>query len=277
MHGRAKGKTTYSHQNGLFSIAKPFSAAAGLMLLASQASFASTILVDPSNPNGWAFSNLDNSPNVDATGQFVTGPATPPLGTGSANLTVGDAASSEILIDTSLNPGAPSFTALSYSTYVTTSTPGSGSAPVLAFDLYQGASYKGRLVFDPGLLMTVVDGTWQSWNAETEDAWYFSHSSSLDHDCSIMGPTYCSLATAESDLAGFDIDSVDVLFKAGSGQASFDGNVDDLNIAFGDVNDTFNFDPNPAPAPEPASLMLFGSALVGFYVARRRRNRGVAA
>jgi hypothetical protein len=277
MHGRANGKITHSHQNGLFSIAKPFSVAAGLMLLASQASFASTILVDPSNPNGWAFSNLDNFPNVDATGQFVTGPATPPLGTGSANLTVGDAASSEKFVDTSLAPGAPNFTALSYSTYVTTSTPGSGAAPVLAFDLFEGATYEGRLVFDPGLLGTVVDDTWQSWSAETEDAWYFSHSASLGGDCSITGPTYCSLATAEADLAGFDIDSVDVLFKAGSGQASFDGDVDDLNIAYGDVNDTFNFDPNPAPAPEPASLVLFGAALVGFGVARRRRNRGVAA
>ena len=201
MPDRANGKIIRPHQNALFSIARPLSVAAGLMLLAGQASFASTILVDPSNPNGWAFSNMDNSPNVNATGQFVTGPATPPLGTGSANLTVGDAASSEIFVDTSLNPGVPNFTALSYSTYVTTSTPGSGSAPALEFDLFKGATYEGRLVFDPGLLLTVVDGTWQSWNAETEDAWYFSHSATFGGDCSIAGPTYCSLATAEADLA----------------------------------------------------------------------------
>ena len=159
-----------------------FALCVGGALLPASPTHASDIVVTPTSLNGWAFSNTDNS-GTNASGQFVVGPAPAPLGIGSANLIVGDATSSEILINTSVAPGSSSFTTLSYETYVTTSTPGSGAAPTLQFDLYDGATYEGRLVFDPGLLGTVTDDTWQTWDPLTEDAWYFSDLTSFHQGC----------------------------------------------------------------------------------------------
>jgi hypothetical protein len=237
-----------------------FSAAA--LVLAGHVALAN-VVVDPSNPAGWTFSDADNTPSATDVGQYVTGPGTPPLGTGSANLQVGASNSSEILINTGINPGAlnNSFSA-SYKTFVTNSTPGSGAAPTLQFDLTKGVSYFGRLVFDPGLLPSgsVVDGQWQVWNTGSSSAWYLSHSATqFGGQCGINSP--CSLSTIEADLADLGVTAEDVLFKVGSGQSNFNGNVDDLALTIGGTTTTFDFEPNPVP--EPASLALLGIGTLG--------------
>jgi hypothetical protein len=244
----------------------------GSLLIAAPVS-AAVINVTPSNMDGWAFSNTDNAPFTDASGSMVTGPGTPPLGTGSAQFIVGNSSSSEILQQifspsSYLTLNTTNVSALSYETYVVTSTLGSGSAPTLDFDLFNSsAQYQGRLVFDPGLLLTVADDTWQSWNTLTADAWYFTgyNGNGLNNDCSISNSAdYCTFAEATSFISN-DF-AVDVLFKAGSGQNSFNGNVDDLVFN----SQTFNFDPNSVP--EPITLSIFGAGLAGMAAIRRRKK-----
>jgi hypothetical protein len=208
----------------------------------------------------------------------VVGPSTPPLGIGSANLQVGASNSSEILINTGINPGAlnGSFAA-TYQTFVTTSTPGSGDAPTLQFDLTNGTTYFGRLVFDPGLLVsgTVVDGQWQAWATGSSSAWYLSHSASqFSGQCGINSP--CSLSTIEGDLAALTVTAEDVLFKAGSGQSNFNGNVDDLALTIGGTTTTYDFEPNAVPAPEPASLAVLGVGVFGLARVRSRKRQGAS-
>ncbi len=80
-------------------------AVAAALALLPAAAFASSVVVSPSNPDGWAFSNQDNAPNTNASGGFVSGPGTPPLGSGSAQFIVNDSSSSEILYNLSLDNG----------------------------------------------------------------------------------------------------------------------------------------------------------------------------
>jgi hypothetical protein len=239
--------------------------------VAASPASAGVVNVTPSSLNGWSFSNQDNAPNTNASGGFEVGPSVPPLGTGSAQLLVNDANSSEILSQVFASSVAVgSFSNLSYSTFVTTSTPGSGSAPNLEFDLFQGSTYAGRLVFDPGLLGTVVDNTWQSWNATgSADAWYLSKSSSMfSGNCFLNNGNYCTFAQASALLDGDNIVAVDNLFKAGSHQASFNGNVDAYTIN----STTYNFDPAAVAVPEPLTLSLFAAGLVGAGALRRRKK-----
>src|ERR1019366_9111912 len=62
--------------------------------LAPTASSAATVAVTPSSMGNWAFDNRDAAGVVGAestaSGGMVTGPATPPLGIGSANLATGN-------------------------------------------------------------------------------------------------------------------------------------------------------------------------------------------
>src|SRR5271167_2061391 len=55
---------------------------------------ASVVLVTPSSMGNWSFANSDGNGlvgnNPTGSGAIVTGPATPPLGTGSANLATGN-------------------------------------------------------------------------------------------------------------------------------------------------------------------------------------------
>jgi hypothetical protein len=251
-----------------------FVSAALLACVAAAPASAAIIDVTAASPNGWSFSNTDNS-GTNASGGFVAGPAGQPLGTGSAHFVVGDSNSSEVLIQGfSAAASVGSFTSLSYSTYVTTSTPGSGSAATLQFDLFQGGGYAGRLVFDPGLLGTVVDNQWQSWDATgASAAWTLTRSSTLfGGACFLNTGNYCTFAQVSALLDSNNINAVDNLFKAGSGQASFNGNVDAYTIN----STTYNFDaPAVATVPEPLTLSLFGAGLVGAFASRRRKKKTV--
>lgn len=230
---------------------------------------AGTIVVTSTNSDGWTFSNADNS-GTNASGGYEVGPDTPPAGTGSAEFTVGSANSSEVLYQIITPMSAANISALSYYTYMTTSTAGSGSEVNLEFDLYSGATYEGRLVYDPGLLLSTTYGSWNKLTPYTDDAWYFTRSSV--GGCSISNSqSYCTLSQAVADL-NTDPGSImltDIIFKAGSGQASFNGNVDDFTIN----NTTYDFEP-AATVPEPADLAIFGSAfaLLGGMAFYRRRK-----
>ncbi|HUC31338.1 MAG TPA: dockerin type I repeat-containing protein [Candidatus Paceibacterota bacterium] len=218
--------------------------ATGAMLRRAQA--AGTIIVTPSNVNGWGF--VEETAN--GSGAFVNGPSTPPLGSGSAQLTVDGTGGEDLVTLGYAGTRLSAITSLTYSTYRVS---GSGElAPSLQFDVDTVASdtaWEGRLVYEPYYTHTVLAGVWQTWNPLDNSLssglgnWWFDDPPG-NAVCWITNPcTWAKLLAAFPNAAiRPPVDDGEVLFKAGGGwTGGFVGNVDAFSIGVNHVTTTYDF------------------------------------
>lgn len=230
------------------------------------------------NLDKWFFWN-DTTNEVDNTlGSFVKGPATAPVGTGSAQITA--PAGARIALASGALAGTPlsSIAALRYTTY--RSAGSSALASALQFDINTSGtgaptSYEGRLVYEPYYTHTVKDDTWQTWNtmdnASTTNGsgitignWWFSNGNIANTSgCSQVTP--CTWAKIISRYPNIGI-SGGVYLKAGQWGSDFTGNIDDLVVAVKNgtniAQTTYDFEPT-AVAAGPTSLGGGASGLLG--------------
>lgn len=151
--------------------------------------------VTPSNLGDWnlfATGQLTNTPGGDGTADFVNGPASPPLGTGSAHLNTGSLGdqSAQMRNDAWAGTLLSALTELGYSTYGTSwNGPMIGSGGQMTYltlyiDLDGDLVYDDRLFFEPEYSQAgymnpnnptpqpgPVLGVWQTWNCMT-GMWY---------------------------------------------------------------------------------------------------------
>jgi len=203
----------------------------------------SNIIVSPANMQGWFFLK---ETGTTGTGQMVLGPGTPPLGAGSAQLTVQNTSDGMALARAGWNGiHLDQITKLEYSTYRT-----SGASPLaisLQFNIDNDVtdgdnSWKGRLVFEPYYTETVLTGEWQTWDPMTQGKWWGTRSPIKD-TCPIYNPcTWDEVLNAFPNAGIHNIFGA-ILFKAGSGWDGFDGNVDAFTIGIDSVETTYNFEP----------------------------------
>jgi hypothetical protein len=192
---------------------------------------AATMVVHPLDPQGWGF--VQETPT--GSGQFVNGPAVPPMGTGSAELTV-DSTGGVILANPAYGGMALSqISTLEYSTYRVSG--GDALAPALQFNVDTNqfdanVAWQGRLVYEPYHTQAVLTGAWQTWDTLDDAAgtgtgnWWFTGAPG-NTVCPQANPcTWTEVLTAFPN-AGVHAVFGAVLFKAGGGWSTgFIGNVD---------------------------------------------------
>src|SRR5580698_3377146 len=171
-------------------------AACAVWLACEAQARASNVVVSPGNLNGWqpALTDSNGVPttNVSSLGNsgavnFVTGPATPPLGVGSLNLLAGNdssgnSGSAQVYNLSYAGVALSSLTALSYSTYVTSNN--GQQFPYLALNVdLTGTGDYDQLFFEPPYQTpstgnpalpnqgATVMNQWQTWNALTGGWW----------------------------------------------------------------------------------------------------------
>lgn len=217
------------------------------------------IVVKPSAMNGWYFWNDKNDTFAGSPGELVSGPGTPPLGTGSVRLGPltdnGATAAGHSVIATDAYFGTPlaDITALSYSTY----QPGPILAVAAQFDVrYRttDTAYGGRLVFEPYQNGAVTVGSgWQAWTPLSGKWWATKTTLAGTGGTRVVAlPSgNCAQATpcTWSEInAAFPAAKVygRFLLKAGSNWLGFDGNADNLTIGVSGVDTTYDFEPETA-------------------------------
>lgn len=213
-----------------------------------------SVIVSPTDMKGWAFGQESGT---SGAGQMVLGPDDPPLGVGSANLVLQAGADGWVI-------GKADYTGvrladldqLSYYTYVS-SAAGPAQAPSLQFNFTLDVNdpdlgWQGRISFEPYLTNPanpVSQGDWQEWDALTLGGWWATNGAvQAAIGCD---QTYAAVCTLEDIVnqypdAGIHPSLGAVLFKAGSGWANFNGNVDAFTIGANGDSTTYNFEPGPA-------------------------------
>ncbi len=217
-----------------------------------------TVVVKPSSMNGWAV-GPESGGALDGAGTLVAGPATPPIGSGSARLQINTAAAGWAFGAPFVGTPLGNFTALSYNTYRASADAGNNLAVSLQFnvdyDLTDSSfQYQSRIVFEPYNTFpgTVTQNTWQSWDALAGKWWQAAGGSfparvanlPVANICPISSP--CTLATLLGTYPNLGVHATlgAVILKAGSGSGyvGFDGNADNLTIGVSSVDTTYDFE-----------------------------------
>lgn len=244
-------------------------AALVLLLALSVSAFAVDIVVTSDNPGGWV-SFRDNAGNV-SSGDFVSGPGTPPAGSGSFQLQLATAPSGHILVNP-LHAGVSlgSITSLQYNAYRSSNDPGTLLLPSLFISVDRdgvGVAYtgwQGRLVFEPYLANGNVyaDDTWYSIDAMSGAGWWASNGAvATATGCAQATPCTWAALVAALPLGTVHPTDAQIGFKAGSSWPGFVGSVDKFTIGVSGVDTVYDFEaacddeacvvydgiPNPAP------------------------------
>lgn len=231
-------------------------------------------VISPADMGNWTVTTSDSS----VTSSFVTGPATAPLGIGSAQFQIGPDGNQYIILRDDADIAGTALSALthlSYSTYQQQYMDGQAVYLSLVLSngdrtyfepVYQTGSYSGDAVPNQCAGVTNCAGLdqWQTWNA-LEGGWWDLNG----FNSSNGGPPLFTLADYAAANPTVTIDAIRLVAGGGAGAwDNFEGNADNLTFATASKSMTFDFD--PVATPEPGSFAIIFGVLSSLAVVRRR-------
>jgi hypothetical protein len=236
--------------------------AAALLLGASIAHASTTVVTpdnlgtptDPNSGSGWFFYN-DETDTIDNTlGTFVTGPGNPPLGRGSAQISVSGTQRRNLATYQFSGTPLADITELKFSTY-NPSMGNSGSAQRSAYlnfnvDFNGSDTWQRRLVFVPSVNGTVIQDHWQEWDAIASGNALWSYSGSTWPVTGGSGNTPKTWAQILADYPGVRIRVTDSWLGLRVGEPYPDGytdNLDAFKFATGGGEQVFDFEATLPP------------------------------
>lgn len=210
--------------------------------------------VKPPLPNnGW--DKEVQSPDGSVT--FVTGPATPPLGVGSARLFTGTSGNLYTAIHDTQYSGTQlsNISRLEYSTYSISEAAGS-IFPVIILDVSTDLVGSDVLTFNPRNQVQVpVLNTWQNWDAKNgvwKSTFFNGFSGSLSDYVTYMqlqGESQPITVVNRGDGTG----GLRMQAGPGGGGEVFDENVDDFTIGVSGTDTTYDFEPDVTSTDTPTA------------------------
>ncbi len=257
---------------------------APLSALATAGPMTSTVVVHPfdmatgfgdviSNPTKWFFYN-DVTDAIDNTlGSFVTGPSTPALGTGSAQISV--TGSERRNLATYQFSGTPlnTITTLAFSTYNPSAGNGGSTnrSAYLNFNVdFNGSdTWQKRLVFVPSANGTVTQDSWKQWDAINggNALWSYSGATWPDTltgpDAGLTGISGTVARTWSAILADYPLIRVrvtDSWLGLRVGEPYTDGYTENIDsFVFGTSTQVTTFDFDPAPNVQVTIVKYVGT------------------
>ena len=248
--------------------------ALALLAVGAASASAATTVVRPSAMDSWAAQTRDgngtvvpqNDSSCNGSVNFVSGPAHPPLGVGSAELktgngTTGGDCSAELRNSAYSGMKLSSLTALSYSTYDVTNNGSQFPYLELNISTTGGSTPDDAIFFEPPYQSLGNGGTdcasqaptlmatWQQWTADQQHGCWWSNNGTLNPGT--------GTGTLADYLAAFPnatiVNSgsgggVHLVVGFASATDKFDGNVDAFRIATSSSDTTYDFEPSlPTP------------------------------
>jgi uncharacterized repeat protein (TIGR01451 family) len=225
---------------------------------------ASTIItVTPAALDGWTMQVVDDDGDTVTTGStsFVSGPGTPPMGTGSLQFNLGTEGEDGVQARNNQYDGLfiRDLSELTYSTYV--QTPGSGGQTpyiILDVDLNNDGVRDDLWFFEPvyqdGTFCpenpqpAVAVGTWQTWDA-SNGCWYSLFGTAGTGPGANVAPLSVLLDTEPDARLSTNITGGSFRVVTGFGDLAWDnfvGNTDAVNIAFSGTTTIYDFEPTPS-------------------------------
>ena len=244
-----------------------FGTAAGTTIYDFDVAAPTVVTITPANMENWTLTTVDDGDGTNtATSTFVTGPGTPPLGSGSVQLAVG--ADGDDAAEARSNRFDGQFlrdlSELRYSTFQQSGGSG-GQAPyiLLRVDYDNNGTQDDLLFFEPvyqtGAFCpsnpqpAVTTGAWQTWDA-FNGCWYSLNGIGGTGPGVNVKPLSAILAVEPDARFATSVTSGALRFVAGFGAGAWDnfiGNLDNVTVSFpapatGAPRTTYNFDPLPA-------------------------------